>query len=88
LRRRNCRTRRRDPGIQTRWISHPHYLKTAFNTPPLSLLLHIHGAVMSGWVILLVVQSSLIAAHYRAFHAGLYLTNTPTWIAFGSRLVS
>jgi hypothetical protein len=43
---------------------------------------------MSGWVILLVVQSSLIAAHYRAFHAGLYLTNTPTWIAFGSRLVS
>jgi hypothetical protein len=43
---------------------------------------------MSGWVILLVVQSSLIAAHHRGVPRGLYLTNTPTWIAFGSRLVS
>ena len=38
------------------------YLRPFFGTPPLSVLLHIHGAVMTGWVVLLVVQSSLIAA--------------------------
>src|SRR5665213_4439617 len=39
------------------------YLKPFFGTPPLSALLHIHGVVMSGWVVLLVVHTSLIAAH-------------------------
>jgi hypothetical protein len=38
------------------------YLKPFFGTPPLSALLHIQGAVMTGWVVLLVVQTSL-AAH-------------------------
>ena len=47
------------------------YLKPFFATPPLSALLQIHGAVMSGWVILLVVQSSLIAAHRVHWHRRL-----------------
>jgi hypothetical protein len=47
------------------------YLKPFFATPPLSALLQIHGAVMSGWVILLVVQSSLIAAHRVQWHRRL-----------------
>jgi hypothetical protein len=47
------------------------YLKPLFGTPPLSALLHIHGAVMSGWVVLLVVQSSLIAAHRVQWHRRL-----------------
>jgi len=47
------------------------YLKPFFSTPPLSTLLHIHGAVMSGWVLLLVVQTSLIAAHRVSWHRRL-----------------
>ena len=47
------------------------YLKPFFGTPPLSALLHIHGAVMSGWVVLLVVQSSLIATHRVRWHRRL-----------------
>src|SRR6185312_653651 len=47
------------------------YLKPFFRTPPLSALLHIHGAVMTGWVVLLVVQTSLIAAHRVQWHRRL-----------------
>jgi hypothetical protein len=47
------------------------YLKPFFGTPPLTALLHIHGAVMSGWVLLLVVQTSLIAAHRVRWHRRL-----------------
>lgn len=47
------------------------YLKAFFATPALSPLLHIHGAVMSGWVVLLVVQSSLISAHRVEWHRRL-----------------
>ena len=47
------------------------YLKSFFDTPPLSALLHIHGVVMSGWVVLLVIQTSLIAAHRVQWHRRL-----------------
>lgn len=47
------------------------YLKRFFGTPPLSALLHIHGAVMSGWVLLLVLQTGLIAAHRVRWHRRL-----------------
>ncbi len=47
------------------------YLKSFIGTPPLSELLHIHGAVMTGWVVLLVVQTSLIAAHRVQWHRRL-----------------
>jgi hypothetical protein len=47
------------------------YLKPFFHTPPLSVLLHIHGAVMTGWVVLLAAQTSLIAAHRVRWHRWL-----------------
>lgn len=47
------------------------YLKSFFRTPPLPALLHIHGAVMSGWVVLLAVQTSLVAAHRVNWHRWL-----------------
>lgn len=47
------------------------YLKSFFDTPPLSVLLHVHGTVMSGWVVLLVAQTSLIAAHRVPWHRRL-----------------
>ena len=47
------------------------YLRTFFGAPPLSALLHIHGTVMTGWVVLLVAQTSLIAAHRVQWHRQL-----------------
>lgn len=47
------------------------YLKALFSSPVLSPLLHIHGVVMSGWVVLLVVQTGLIAAHRVQWHRRL-----------------
>jgi hypothetical protein len=47
------------------------YLKSFFGTLPLPALLHIHGAVMTGWVVLLVVQTSLIATHRVQWHRRL-----------------
>lgn len=47
------------------------YLRPFFDQPPLSALLHIHGAVMTGWVVLLVAQTSLIAAHRVQWHQRL-----------------
>ncbi len=47
------------------------YLKPFFGTPPLSALLHIHGAVMSGWVVLLVVQTGRVTAHCVQWHRRL-----------------
>lgn len=56
------------------------YLKALFKTPSLSLLLHIHGVVMSGWVVLLVVQSALVAAHRVQWHRRLGVFGT-VWAA-------
>jgi hypothetical protein len=38
-----------------------YYLKFAFGTPPLSLLLQVHGAVMTAWFALFVAQATLVA---------------------------
>ena len=63
------------------------YLRPLFGTPPLSALLYIHGAVMTGWVVLLVAQTSLIAAHRVLWHRLLGVFGT-VWAAlvvlFGS----
>ncbi len=56
------------------------YLKAFFATPALPLLLQIHGAVMTGWVVLLAVQSSLIAAHRVQWHRRLGVFGT-VWAA-------
>ena len=56
------------------------YLRPFFGKPPLSALLHIHGAVMTGWVVLLVAQTSLIAAHRVRWHRWLGVFGT-VWAA-------
>ncbi|MFI5231717.1 MAG: hypothetical protein ACHQSE_04315 [Gemmatimonadales bacterium] len=47
------------------------FLQPLFGTPALPLLLRIHGVAMSGWVILLVVQTSLVAANRVRWHRRL-----------------
>jgi uncharacterized membrane protein YozB (DUF420 family) len=54
-----------------------YYLKTAFGTPSLTALLHVHGLVMTLWFTLLVVQVRLVANRRLDLHRRL------GWIAAG-----
>ena len=49
-----------------------YYFKTVFNSPPLpSLLVHIHGMVMSLWMVLFAVQTYLITSRRIRVHIAL-----------------
>jgi uncharacterized membrane protein len=48
-----------------------YYLRGYFHKPELTLFLQIHGAVMSGWILLFLVQSLLIATHRVRLHRRL-----------------
>src|SRR3569833_52594 len=48
-----------------------YYLKGFFDTPALTPLVQVHGAVMSGWVLLLAVQSGLVASGQIRWHRNL-----------------
>jgi hypothetical protein len=48
-------------------------LAGGFNANPLPPLLHIHGAVFSSWMLLLIVQTSLVAAGRVDLHRRLGL---------------
>ena len=48
-----------------------YYLKAFFHTPALTWLLHAHAIVMTGWVVLLAVQSALVTARRVAWHRRL-----------------
>ena len=45
-----------------------YYLAGLFRAPLPNLLVHIHGAVFSGWLLLLITQTSLIAARRVDLH--------------------
>jgi hypothetical protein len=48
-----------------------YYLKGAFAGRPLSPLLHVHGAIFSSWIILFVVQTTLVASRRTDIHRKL-----------------
>lgn len=48
-----------------------YFLKGLYPTPALTPLLHVHGAVFTSWLVLLIVQSGLVAAHRVDLHRGL-----------------
>ncbi len=55
-----------------------YYLKGYFGNPHLPLLLHIHGAAMTLWYALFIVQARLVASHRVTLHrklgvAGIFL---------------
>lgn len=52
-------------------FARPYYLRLLFDSPPLPRLIHIHGIVMTGWVVLLVVQTTLVAIHRVQWHRRL-----------------
>lgn len=58
-----------------------YYLKTAFGTPPLSPLLHVHGALFTSWLVLLVAQTNLIATGNRKLHMRLGIAGAGVVVA-------
>ena len=52
-------------------FSPTYYLRGAFGSPELTPSLLAHGFAFSGWMVLLVVQTSLIAAHRADIHRRL-----------------
>lgn len=48
-----------------------YYLKVLFGTPQLRLLLHIHGLVITVWLVLFFVQVRLVAVHRTDLHRRL-----------------
>ncbi len=49
-----------------------YFLKAFFGFPPLpSVLVHIHGAIMTAWVLLFAVQVGLVASHRTRLHMKL-----------------
>jgi hypothetical protein len=52
-------------------FSRTYYVSAFTDAPALSGLLHLHGAVFTGWLVLLFVQSTLVAAHRVDWHRRL-----------------
>lgn len=48
-----------------------YYLAGVFSAPLPSLIIHIHGAAFTCWILLLVTQTSLVAAHRTDIHRKL-----------------
>jgi len=52
-------------------FSRTYYLRGVFGRPELSPLLHVHGALFSSWIVLLVAQATLVAARRTDLHRRL-----------------
>jgi len=52
-------------------FSRTYYLHTLFHQPGPTRFLHIHGAVMTGWIVLLFVQTVLVSAGRISLHRKL-----------------
>jgi hypothetical protein len=48
-----------------------YYLRAYFQSPELDLLRHLHGAIFTSWLVLLAVQTSLVAAGRTRVHRRL-----------------
>src|SRR6476659_8123525 len=52
-------------------FSRTFYLRPLFNPPPLIPLLILHGVIFTSWIILLVTQTTLVAANKTRVHRKL-----------------
>lgn len=48
-----------------------YFLKSYFGSPPLMPLLHLHGIVFTSWIVLLLTQTTLVAANRADVHRRL-----------------
>jgi hypothetical protein len=59
-----------------------YFLKTAFHTPPLTPLVHVHGLVGTAWLVLLVAQTALVSARRVDLHMKLGIATALVAAAF------
>jgi hypothetical protein len=52
-------------------FSRTYFLRPYFNTQPLIPLLHLHGIIFSAWLLLLLTQTTLVAANRTRLHRKL-----------------
>ena len=52
-------------------FSRTYYLKGMFGTPPLSILAHVHGVLFTSWLLLLIVQVTLVTVRRTDIHRRL-----------------
>ena len=52
-------------------FSRTYFLRPYFNTQPLIPLLHLHGIIFSAWLVLLLTQTTLVAANRTRIHRRL-----------------
>jgi len=52
-------------------FANTYYLKVLYGTPALPALLHVHGLIFSGWMLLFIVQSALVRAGHTSLHRRL-----------------
>ena len=52
-------------------FSRTYYLRAWFDVPPLTVRLHLHGLVLTLWLVLFLVQSMLISLSRRSLHRRL-----------------
>jgi len=52
-------------------FSRTYFLRPYFNPQPLIPLLHLHGIIFSAWLLLLLTQTTLVAAHRTRVHRRL-----------------
>ena len=53
-----------------------YYLRSLTDAPPLTTLVHVHGLLATGWLLLFLAQTSLVAAHRTDIHRRLGLAAT------------
>ncbi len=58
-----------------------YYLKLVYRTPALSSLLHVHAIAMTGWVVLLALQSTLVSMRRVRLHRRIGVFGAG-WAAF------
>lgn len=58
-------------GLVFAGFARTYFLKLGFGTPPLTLLVHAHGLVMTTWFLLFVAQTQLVAAGRTDLHRRL-----------------
>ena len=52
-------------------FAHTYYLAGLFRAPLPSWIIHVHGAVFSSWIVLLIVQTSLVSVNRVKLHRRL-----------------
>jgi hypothetical protein len=58
-------------AIAVTGFARTYYLKSLFAGPPLSVLAHVHGVIMTLWCILFLTQTCLVAGHRIELHRRL-----------------